>query len=172
MSEPPIPPPPSEQPPIHSPYPRGNVTQYGSATNLRLLKEAYFQIYWMVAGTVGIGIPIQLLQFGGEGMNESTVLALFFAGLVLMFAVNFTIAFFAARKVVKATGKSTGYAVMLAFFSMLLSPCCLGLIGCIVIQQAVTIEVKRYGMRVSFLGGLKKRDFDEKIQALEAMGRS
>lgn len=170
MSQPPIPPPPPEQPPFHSPYPRANVAQYGSATKLRLLKEAYYQIYWLVAGTLGVGIPLRFLEFAGGSMDDSTALAVVGGGFILLLVVNFVIAFFPAKKVVTATGKSTAYAVMLAFFSALLSPCCLGLVGCIVVQQAVTNEVKNYGMKGGFMG-LKKQDFEDRIRALEAMGR-
>lgn len=69
-----------------------------------------------------------------------------------------------------ATGKSTGYAVILALVSAVFSGCCLGLVSCMIIQQAVTNEAKNYGMKGGFIG-LKKQDFEDRIRALEAMGR-
>lgn len=161
-------------PPIgENPYPRGQMPNYGSATKLRMLRDAYYGIYWLIAGTVGTWVVpqvgIELLAMMGEA-SEDLVLVLFAMSGVLMLVVNFFIAFKFAKLVAQAKERSVGYAVGLAVGSALLSPCCLGLVGCMVIQQAVTNEVKIYGMKGGFLG-IRKHDFDAQIEALERAGR-
>jgi len=56
---------------------------------------------------------------------------------------------------------------MLSFFSMLLSPCGFGLLGCAVVQQAIANELKKYGIKVGFMG-LKKAQIEEKIALMES----
>lgn len=161
-------------PPItENPYPRGPIIQGGSASQLRKLRDAYYGIYWIIAGTVVTWILPQVLievLVGTDGENADLGIAIIGGAGLLMLIVNFFIAFRYARMVAQAKSKPTGYAVALSLGTAVLSPCCFGLVGCIVIQQAVANEVKKYGIENKFLG-MKKADFDRVIEALERSGR-
>ena len=161
----------SMPPPIgENPYPRGHVPNYGSAAKLRMLRDAYYGIYWMVAGSAGLGILGQIAFEFVPAETFDSVIAIVIGLNVLVIVVNFFIALKYANLVREAKDQGSGYAVMLAVGSALLSPCCFGLVGCIVIQQAVANEGKKYGIENKFLG-MKKADFDRQIEMLERSGR-
>jgi len=151
------------------PYPRGG--NYGSVDALRQLGAAYFGVYWLVAGTMFLGFGTQgastVVALAAHNESDPTALGVSLGGYGLMFIVNFCIAYKYASLVASATNRSTGYAIMLSFFAMLFSPCCFGLLGCAVVQQAVANELKKYDLKVGFLG-LKKSQIEEKIALMES----
>jgi len=151
-------------PPEFVPYPRGD--QYGSAEKLRLLQKAYYGAYWIVASTLGTaflaGIAAFVVGFVTRDANSPVLGLVVVLAYVAIFAVNFVIGFKYGRLVAEAKDREAGYAVILGIFASLLSPCCIGAVGSAVIQQAVANELKKYGLKVGFLG-LRKEEVEAKI---------
>jgi hypothetical protein len=152
---------------IQSNYPRQIETQ--DVKKLRLLLDAYFGIYWIVASTIAayfllpfvVGLILAAMRYDVERSMDSVYVIDFIA----MVVANGFISFREASKVAEAKGKAAWYAVLLTFGSVLLSPCCAGLGGCVVIQQACSNEFVRYGIRTRAFG-VRKADVEAKIRQL------
>lgn len=158
-----------QDPPQYVGYPRPQLQL--DPSKLEMLRDAYYGSSWLMAATLGLAVIVQgagllLLRSGGDVAQALGTVIL--VGAVLpIFAVDLLVAFRYSSMVARATDKGTGYAVCLALGAAVLSPCCCGILGCMVIRHSVPQEYKRYGIEVSFFGGVKKAVIQAKIDQLK-----
>lgn len=157
------PPPPQE----FVPYPRG---PGGSADDLRKAFKAYQGATFIMLGTLLFGIGGNLITAILTRGDENAPFVLYFPlliGLALMFVFNFVIAYRSLTLLAEVKGKATGYVVGMSCLTSVVSPCCFGAIGAIIVQQEAVKEISKYGLKASFLG-VKKSEVEAKIQELES----
>ena len=85
--------------------------------------------------------------------------------LACTLAVNFGIAQGITRVIADCRGGKKGEAIWVATVAAFGSLLCFGFIGTVVIQAAVTREVRKYGIKPRFFG-IAKQDFAAKIEEL------
>lgn len=160
-------PPPQEE---FVPYPRGEGV--GTAENLRKAFKAYQGAMWIVLGTLFFGIGGNLITTILTKGDENAPFELFLPvliGLVLMFIFNFAMAHRSMKLLGEIKGKSTGYVIGMSCLTSVVSPCCIGAVGAIIVQQEAVKEITKYGLKASFFG-VKKSEVEAKIIELERGG--
>lgn len=85
--------------------------------------------------------------------------------LACTLVVNFGIAQGITRVIADCRGGKKGEALWVATVAALGSLLCFGIVGTVVIQAAVTREVRKYGIKPRFFG-VAKQDFVAKIAEL------
>jgi hypothetical protein len=158
-----------QEPPKYIAYPRPQLQL--DPKKLEMLRDAYYGSSWLMAATLSLALIVQgtglmLMRSGGD-VAQALGTAIIVGAALPIFAVDLLIAYRYASMVAKATEKGTGYAVCLALGAAALSPCCCGILGCMVIQHRVLSEYKRYGIEVSFFGGVKRAVIQAKIDQLK-----
>jgi len=162
-----------QQPPTYAHYPRPGSQQ--DPDKLMLLYKAYTGIYWLILSTIGIAIVTNVVAYaiviGGGRDNVPLAGMVNLACLGALFVGNFFVCYKYAKMLGEAKSKDAGYALGVALLATLFSPCCIGIGGCVVIQQIASNEFKLYGIPAGFMG-VKKADIEAKVAALRQFRQS
>ncbi len=157
-------------PPQYVQYPRGLQGGYGTAQDLRNLKKAYYGCQWMIAVTLGSAAMMYTLIFMlASSSRQVSLLAplLQLAFLGLMVIVNAFIAYKHLSLLALVNGQGSGYVMGYTVLAAMLSPCCFGVLGPVVIQSLCGTELGKFGLKAGPFVALKKRQIDDLIRQYE-----
>ena len=144
-------------PPQFVAYPRGTgPEQYGSADKLEALSDGYFNLNWVFVATIAMSLIARAIIATSPEAIWLVIGGLFLAEVAITYPFNKKIGF----------GKGWSDAsVIVASLIMGLNVFCCGIVGFIVMQQIAYGEMKKYGLKSSFLG-LKKKTVRAAIERL------
>lgn len=126
------------------------------------LQRAYLRATWLIPSTLACGL-LWMLFVPVTTYSPRTLWDL--VALACTLALNFGISQRLTRVLADCRGGKRGEALWVATVAALGSLLCFGIMGTVVIQAAVTREVRKYGITPRFFG-IAKQDFAAKIEEL------
>jgi hypothetical protein len=149
-------------------YPRTN--PYGTAEKLQALSDGYFGLNWIFVLNIGLAFGARLVQTVLATADNWPVVVL---GSLAALAVIVGFATFPyTSKIAFGADWRPGYAILASVLIGLNSFLCCGLIGYVVVQQIASSHMKRYGLRVASIGGIRKREVEAIIAQMRASEQS
>lgn len=152
-----VPPPPIQ--PQYAAYPRGQMALYGSPDKLRALADGYFGLNTVFVLNIVLAIGINVAARSATTQDNWMVITL--GGIVLMGLLVGFLTFPHNKKIAYGANWSPLGPVLASVLMALNSMLCCGIIGYVVVQQLAANEMKKYGIKVSFLGFTKKKIYEQ-----------
>jgi hypothetical protein len=162
-----------EPPPQYAAYPRHQahpVLAYGSADRLRSLYSGYQGLNAVFLLNIVLAI--------GIGMGAGTVRSpegatlLYLGGLGMLFVTVAVGTYFPNKRIAYGANWAPAMAYLASFLMALNSILCCGIIGYVVMQQLAANEMKKYGLKSHFLGGIRKAEVEDVARQLESLHRN
>lgn len=172
MSEiPPIPPDPNQgPPPQYVAYPRGQQAIYGTPEQLMALWEGYSGLNYVFILNVFLALGGRAVTVAPiwEGSPPEAFLVYYGFYFLILFAAIGATSYPHAKKIAYGKNWAPANAITASVLIALFSWVCCGIVGYAFMQQIALNEMKRYGLKPSFL--LRKKDVLAKVEELREQG--
>lgn len=161
---------PPEIPPQFTAYPRAQMNAYGTGAQLRALYKGYNGL----SAIFGINVALSL---GANAAIRSaapaeTVLGMWAAAVIAIGLVVGFGTYPSNKNIAYGANWNPGMALLASILMAVNSALCCGIIGYVVVQQLAMNEMKRYGLKARFFGGIKKQEVEQVAAQLDAIQRT
>ena len=160
---------PPEPPPQYAAYPRESRAVYGSAEQLRALYKGYSGLTLVFVLNILLSLLIQALFMNAGGGEDALLIWLIGSAVIGVFVALAT--YRCNKSIAYGANWHPSMAILASTLMGLNSALCCGIIGYVVLQQLATNEMKKYGLKSRFFGGIRKREVEQIAVELETLQR-